>query len=288
MLTTINQTAKNNIKSDYFYPNRNEKAYTSVWDELPLWSAPFGLKLLEIVNYKKNIKVLDIGSGTGFPLIEIAQRLGETSEFYGIDPWETAIVRLKEKTEFMQLNNIKLFDCKSEEMPFDDNFFNLIVSNNGINNAENPTLVLKECYRTAAVGAQLIITANLPGTFALFYETLTEILLKEEKYFVIEYLISHINQKRKSIKENIEMISQSGFNIRNVYEEQFVMKFIDGDAFLKHYFIKNNFLNTWIDLLQPTNCADYLLEQTKNRLNELAIESDLQMNVPFVVIDCIK
>ena len=114
MLTTINQTAKNNIKSDYFYPNRNEKAYTSVWDELPLWSAPFGLKLLEIVNYKKNIKVLDIGSGTGFPLIEIAQRLGETSEFYGIDPWETAIVRLKEKTEFMQLNNIKLFDCKSE------------------------------------------------------------------------------------------------------------------------------------------------------------------------------
>jgi len=56
----------------------------SVIDELPLWSAPFGLKLLDTIKLKSGINVLDIGSGLGFPLLEIAQRLGTTSTVYGI------------------------------------------------------------------------------------------------------------------------------------------------------------------------------------------------------------
>ncbi|MBU1344941.1 MAG: hypothetical protein KKE44_14360 [Proteobacteria bacterium] len=55
-------------------------------DDLPLWSAPFGLTLLDTLKFKKNINVLDIGCGEGFPLIEIAARFGETSRFFGLDP----------------------------------------------------------------------------------------------------------------------------------------------------------------------------------------------------------
>ena len=57
-----------------------------VFDELPIWSAPFGLKLLDYVDYKTNISAIDIGFGTGFPLTELALRLGESSIVYGIDP----------------------------------------------------------------------------------------------------------------------------------------------------------------------------------------------------------
>ena len=50
-----------------------------VFDELPLWSAPFGLKLLAYIDFRINISAIDIGFGTGFPLTEIALRLGDSS-----------------------------------------------------------------------------------------------------------------------------------------------------------------------------------------------------------------
>jgi ubiquinone/menaquinone biosynthesis C-methylase UbiE len=287
----LSNTIINNQHTKAYSPEiigSNDISLISLIDELPLWSAPFGIKMLDVIEYKRNSNMLDIGCGSGFPLIEIAQRLGESSNCYGIDPWETAIIRLKEKATKLQLKNIRCYDCKAEEMPFEDDFFDLIVSNNGINNTENAELVLNECFRTAKKSAQLVITANLPATFSLLYETITEILLENGHYNVIESFIAHINQKRKSIKEQTLMIHNAGFNIRQVYEENYTMKFLDGSAFLNHSFIKTAFKNIWFKLLLPTQCAEEIFAEVEHRLNEISISSNLQMEVPFVVFDCFK
>jgi hypothetical protein len=59
------------------FPDLDE--HVRVADELPFWSAPFGLKLLDLIDYKPAISAIDIGFGTGFPLIELAMRLGDSS-----------------------------------------------------------------------------------------------------------------------------------------------------------------------------------------------------------------
>ena len=46
----------------------------SVIDDMPLWSAPFGFMLLDRIPFEPGMTVLDVGFGTGFPLLEIAQR----------------------------------------------------------------------------------------------------------------------------------------------------------------------------------------------------------------------
>ncbi len=43
---------------------------------LAAWSAPFGLRLLDVVPLDPAATVLDVGCGTGFPLLELAHRLG--------------------------------------------------------------------------------------------------------------------------------------------------------------------------------------------------------------------
>lgn len=109
----------------------------NVFDELPLWSAPFGLKLLDNICYKPDISVLDIGFGTGFPLTEIAMRLGDSCIIYGIDPWENAIQKAKEKIDYYGINNIRIIEGVAESIPLKNNSIDLITSNNGLNNVSD-------------------------------------------------------------------------------------------------------------------------------------------------------
>ena len=53
-----------------------DPATVALYDELPIWSAPFGLPLLDAVELRPGLTVLDVGCGTGFPLLELAERLG--------------------------------------------------------------------------------------------------------------------------------------------------------------------------------------------------------------------
>ena len=80
----------------------------SVIDDLPLWSAPFGLKLLDTVVMKKNIRILDVGCGLGFPHIEIAERFGESCKVYGVDPWEKALERVRLKLKIYDIQNVEV------------------------------------------------------------------------------------------------------------------------------------------------------------------------------------
>lgn len=79
----------------------------NTYDELPLWSAPFGMKLLETITYAKGLSVLDIGAGTGFPSLEIAQRLGGTSFVYGLDTWSEGIKKAEQKAKAYQVKNVE-------------------------------------------------------------------------------------------------------------------------------------------------------------------------------------
>src|SRR5664280_2828971 len=83
-------TMKKYLSNDFDFTE-----YVNVSDECSIWSAPFGLKLLDYIDYKQNISALDIGFGTGFPLTEIALRLGESSTVYGIDPWTVSYTHLR-------------------------------------------------------------------------------------------------------------------------------------------------------------------------------------------------
>src|SRR5258707_4362698 len=68
-----------------FDPDFTSPQVLSAYDELPLWSAMFGLLLLEEVPLAKTTNVLDVGCRTGFPLIELAERLGARVQVHCLD-----------------------------------------------------------------------------------------------------------------------------------------------------------------------------------------------------------
>jgi precorrin-6B methylase 2 len=65
---------------DYLHPiDYQSPEFGDLYDELPLWSAPFGLLLLEQVALRPGMTILDVGAGTGFITIELAQRCGSNA-----------------------------------------------------------------------------------------------------------------------------------------------------------------------------------------------------------------
>lgn len=84
--------------TDYLsYTFEDDEAFVSTFDELPLWSASFGLLLFKHLKLKANQVVLDIGSGASFPLTKLAERLGNSCKIYGLDPWKNANQRARQK-----------------------------------------------------------------------------------------------------------------------------------------------------------------------------------------------
>lgn len=258
---------------------------TDLYDELPFWSAPFGLKLLDHVEYKPAITALDIGFGTGFPLIELAMRLGESSIVYGIDPWLEAHALVNIKLKYFGISNVRLIEGMAETIPLDDNSVDLIVSNNGINNVNDIDRVFAECARIMRKDGQFVMTMNLDKSLVEFYEKLETVLMEMHLEKEIELMHRHIYEKRRPLDEVTALLGKHGFIIKNLEQEQFCYKFTDGTAMFNHNFIRTAFMEAWIKFL-PEDKLEEIFDSVETKLNEQArVSGGINMSVPFAVID---
>lgn len=264
------------------------KKYLNGLDELCVWAAPFGLKLLDTIVYKQNITALDIGFGTGFPLTELAMRLGNSSLVYGIDPWKEAIELAKEKIDCYGITNIKIIEGVAESIPLADNSVNLITSNNGINNVSDMPKALLECSRILKPGGQFVFTMNLDKTMFEFYEQLESILIEMDMPKEAERMHQHIIHKRPSVDTVIKRLRDAGFVINDLEYDQFNYRFADGSAMFNHYFIRVAFLDSWTALLPPDKAAE-IFDRIEMQFNEYAQRyTGIKLSIPFILANVTK
>ncbi len=268
--------------------NLDDPDLISAIDELPLWSAHFAQVLLETVLYRPGIAVLDIGSGTGFPALELAQRFGARSNVVALDPWRAATDRLQQEMQQYGIENLTILNASAEQMPFADSTFDLITSNNCLNKVADPKRAWQECFRVSKPGAQLVATENLPGTMEEFYECFPETLRDLNLHEYLAGVEKHIHSKRKPIEETRHLISNIGYELVLEQYPYFVLRYVNGTAFLNHSLIRLAFLPSWRALVSESKQAK-AFEQVEEKLNAVAkSEGSLTMTVPVVCLDCHK
>jgi SAM-dependent methyltransferase len=185
------------------------------------------------------------------------------------------------------VQNVEIIEGVAEQMPFENNFFDLIVSNNGLNNVQDLTAVLKECNRVARAGAQFVFTFNTDQTFIEFYNVFREVLRKNGVKEYETKIDEHIYDKRKPLSEYKNLLKESGFRINAVYEDEFCYKFSDGTSMLNHFSTKF-FVNVWKELV-PEDMQSKIFQEIENKIDLLSETSQgLSMGVPFITIDCEK
>jgi len=267
--------------------NAGDAALLSVQDDFPLWSAPFGLMLFDHIRLRPEIEALDIGFGSGFPLLELAQRLGNSSTVYGIDPHKAAHERTKYKMDVLKIENVQLIEGDASSMSFLDNTLDLIVSNLGVNNFDNPQKIFTECFRVAKRGAQIVLTTNPKGHMDTFYLVFVETLKELNREDLMADLTAHIEHRLTS--ETIcQHLEQSGFQIKGLYQESFRLYFLDGTTFFRHALIRDGFLDDWKQLI-PKQDQKEIFKALEENLNQVSkSEGTLEMTIPIACISAEK
>jgi arsenite methyltransferase len=263
----------------------NNANYMAVFDEVPLWSAMFGLMMFDHVPLRPHMTVLDLGCGAGFPLLDLAQR-------YGLDTWAAALARAQRKIALWEVANVRLVTGDGAAIPFPAATFDLIVSNLGINNFQNPALVLQECARVARVGARLVLTTNLCGHMQEFYEVYAQALRACGRADLLPALEAHVRH-RITADAARTMLQAAGFGASRVHEQTFTMRYLDGSAFLRHSFIQTAFFDAWREVLGPeargTPQEEAVFRQLEANLNRLAAErGELALTIPMAYIEAEK
>jgi arsenite methyltransferase len=226
-------------------PDLDHPDFAEFYDELPLWSAPFAQRLLERAPLVRGATMLDVGCGTGFLTIELAQRCGPGARVYAIDPWPAAMARLERKLAYYGIGNVQLIRRGAEATGLPDACADLIVSNLGINNFADPDAVLAECLRVAKPGGRLILTTNLQGHMAEVYTGLGKVL---EDLGLQDRLAALTEQEahRGTVATTVGRLAAAGF-VDIVHEESsYPMRFADGTAMLGHWFMRTAFIPNWL------------------------------------------
>ena len=245
------------------------------YDEAPLWSAMFGLLLLEHVPMAGVRTALDVGCGTGFPLIELADRLGPDAEVHGIDPWKPALQRARLKIRNRQTTNVTVHEGSANAMPFADASFDLIVSNLGINNFDDRSGAMRECRRVARPGATIALTTNLQGHMREFYDAFAKVIDKRDA----ERLREHI-EHRATVERVRALLEESSFRVTRVVEREGVMRFANGTALFNHYFIRLGFLDGWRSVVSESE--QEVFARLRQRLDGAG---EVRLTIPMAYVE---
>ena len=183
------------------------------------------------------------------------------------------------------VQNVELIEGVAEHMPFESNYFDLIVSNNGLNNVQDLPQTLQECSRVSRPGSQFVFTFNTNKTFAEFYNVFREVLSENSLKELLVKVDDHIYKKRRPVGEYKKMLEQSLFHINGLHEDEFDFKFSDATAMLNHFSMKI-FMTAWKEIV-PLELREKIFKNIEHKLNVLAEQRHgWTMNVPFITIDC--
>ncbi len=111
--------------------------------------------VVSLLVVKEDVRLLDVGCGTGWALGAASEKFDDSATFYGVDLSEKMIE--KAKKNFEGRRNIHFVSANAESIPLDSDFFDYIICTNSFHHYLHPSLALKEMHRLLAPGGRLYI-----------------------------------------------------------------------------------------------------------------------------------
>ena len=149
----------------------------------------------ELLELESNDNLLEIGFGNGQFIKDMCRRI-EPGHYSGIDISNTMIKYAKQKNKsLIRSGKVSLIKSNANNLPFDNNTFNKVLTINTIYFWDNPKGVMKEVKRVLQPGGKFVVSFNPKETmegseyvkekFNLYDKNQVENLFKSSGFTVV-------------------------------------------------------------------------------------------------------
>ncbi len=195
------------------------------YSEEELKSIPEGANLglgcgnpIALASLKKGETVLDLGAGAGFDCFLAANQVGNVGKVIGVDMTPEMIEKARENAKKGDYTNVEFRLGEIENLPVNDEFVDLIISNCVINLSPDKGKVFEEAFRVLKPGGRLMVSDI--------------VLLKELPDFIRRSIDAYVSCVSGALLKNVYIaaIKNAGFQAVEIIEESpFPMDFIHAD-----------------------------------------------------------
>ena len=111
----------------------------------------------DLLDLEPRETVLDLGSGSGMDMFVAALYVGENGSVTGVDMTDEQVEKARALAEENGFHNVSIRHGYIEELPFDDDSFDAVISNGVINLSAEKQQVFEEANRVLKPGGRLAL-----------------------------------------------------------------------------------------------------------------------------------
>ena len=241
------------------------------------WSTPFAESLLEHLDLRPGLRILDIASGHGIPAFYLAEQIGPTGEVLAIDMSTGQVARAKaiqgSQLPWLQFECMDMRSLWSDLPTFDRITGNLSV----MFFRPDRFQAIQGLIAHLNPGGQIVLTFPSYGTFDSLWQQVDQAMIQKKLIKERQRFHDYLNE-RPSAKDGRTWLEQLDLERVGAFEYPLEVKTGPGQEFLYHPLLRGGFLDDVYECFEDQFLAEAFMKQ---------ISEDVQGFTPLIAQRCV-